>query len=309
MIDFEALAADGSWQLTWSDNRLEEAVFRLSPSTAAARGALVEQLDADANDPEQWEATLIEALLTDPTSAGLRRLELHLKDFHHSARRAARALAGFRREQLTVLYFGHDFECLFEPAPTSAGSTIDPLEWLHEGFVDDIANNLWEALPALRELSAEGGLLFDDIDGKALPELTELRLRGAVFADGAVFPQQVPSLRSLTLEFGPDVFGTVCPGEQLAALDPAGFPALRHLDLGAAEFDTDDYDTLVTLADSPLLPQLESLTLRSVYIHEHDIEGDRPAALAALAPAFAHLTLTVADGTDDDVAALFGIAD
>ncbi|MFB7719906.1 hypothetical protein [Nocardia sp. NPDC056100] len=309
MIDFEALAADSSWQLTWSGNRLQEAVFRLSPHTTAVRGTLVEQLDADASDPEQWEAALIEALLTDPASAELRRLELHLTDFHHSARRAARALAGLRRQQLTALYFGHDFEDLFEPATTSTGGRIDPLEWLHEGFVDDIANNLWAAVPALRELTAEGGLLFDDINGDALPELTELRMRGAVFADGAVFPAKLASLRTLTLEIGPDVFGTVCPGEQLGGLDPAGFPALRHLDLGAAEFDTDDYDTLVTLAESPLLPQLESLTLRSVYIHKHDIEGDRPTELAALAPAFAHLRLEVTDGADADAATILGIED
>ncbi|MEV6072203.1 hypothetical protein AB0L82_37160 [Nocardia sp. NPDC052001] len=192
MIDFEALATDGSWQLTRSGNRLQEAVFRLSPHTIAVRGALLEQLGGDASDPEQWEAALIDALLTDPASAELRRLELHLTDFHHSARRAARARAWIRHEQLT-------------------------------------------------------------------------------------------------------------------ALDPAGFPALRHRDLGAAEFDTDDYDTLVTLAESPLLPQLESLTLRSVYIHEHDIEGDRPTELAALAPAFAHLRLEVTDGADADVATILGI--
>ncbi|MEV0676405.1 hypothetical protein AB0I60_07750 [Actinosynnema sp. NPDC050436] len=110
----------------------------------------------------------------------------------------------------------------------------------------------------MRELSAEGGLLFDDIDGDALPALTELRLRGAVLSDGAVFPHKVPGVVTLVLEIAADVHGTACPVEQLATLDPAGYPALRHLHLGEAEFDGGDHPTLMALAESPILPRLES---------------------------------------------------
>lgn len=284
MIDFDGLRADRSWRLTWSGDRLDEAVFRLAPDTAPGRRALVERLGADAADPERWEAALVEALLTDPVSAGLRRLELRLTDFHHSAHAAARALAIRRRERLTSLFFGHDFTFLYENATTSTGGTINPLSRLHEGFADDTRHGLWQALPALRELTVEGGLLFDDIDGAALPSLTELRLRGAVFADGAVFPPRAPGVVTLALEIEPDVFGTACPVEQLDTLDPAGYPALRHLDLGRAEFDADDLDVLGTLAGSPILPQLESLRIRSLPAGEH--EG------------FAHLALSVAGESD-----------
>ncbi|WP_018681056.1 hypothetical protein [Actinokineospora enzanensis] len=309
VIDIAGLAADGSWQFGWVGDRLEKAVFRLVPGTAVERGALVARLGGNASDPEQWEGALIEAVLGDPVSADLRTLELHLTDFHHSARRAARALAAHRRGQLAELYFGHDFRLLFEHATSSTGGRIDPTSWLNEGVVDDGACGLWNALPALRELTIEGGLLFDDIDSDALPALTELRLRGAVLSDGAVFPRKAPGVVTLALEIGTDVFGTVCPVEQLEQLDPAGYPALRHLDLGDAEFDGGDYATLVTLAESPILRQLETLTLRSLYIEDHEIEDDRQAALAALAPAFAHLTLDVTDGADEDVAAVLDITD
>lgn len=56
-----------------------------------------------------------------------------------------------------------------------------------------------------------------------------------MFADGAVLPRSAPGIVTLTLEIEPDVFGTACPVEQLDTLDPAGYPALRHLDLGHAE--------------------------------------------------------------------------
>ncbi|MGW0197779.1 hypothetical protein [Nonomuraea sp. NPDC003201] len=214
-------------------------MFRLAPHTTSGRRALVERLGADATDPEQWEAALIEALLTDPAAADLRRLELHLTDFHHSARRAARALATQRRERLTSLYFGHDFTYLYEHSTTSTGAAIDPLSRLHEGFTDDSRNGLWDALPALRELTAEGGLLFDEIDGDALTSLTELRLRGAVLADG---------------------------------------------DLG----------TLEALAGSPILPQLESLKIKSLQIQEHETDGDPLEALTRRAPTFTHLALSIA---------------
>ncbi|MER6002780.1 hypothetical protein ABT120_29705 [Nonomuraea angiospora] len=150
------------------------------------------------------------------------------------------------------------------------------------------------ALPALRELTAEGGLLFDEIDGDALTSLTELRLRGAVLADGAVFPRKAPSVVTLALEIRSDVFGTECPIEQLDELDPAGYPALRHLDLSRAEFDAGDFGTLEALAGSPILPQLESLKIESLQIQELETDGDPLEALTGLARAFTHLALSVA---------------
>ncbi|GAA3456898.1 hypothetical protein [Dactylosporangium matsuzakiense] len=291
MTILDELRADGSWRMTWSGERLERAVFRLNPDTAADRGALVQRLGADAADAQQWESALIEALLGDPAAGALRSLELHLTDFHHSARRAAEALVATAHEQLAVLYFGHDFRYLFEHQRTSTGATFDPLDRLHKGFVGDAANGLWEALPGLRELTAEGGLLFDDIDSDSL---TELRLRGALLADGAVFPTRAPNLATLRLEIGPDVFGTACPPEQLEELTPAGFPRLRHLDLGRSEFDATDLDVLRTLAEAPILPQLETLRIAGLRVEAWTAGGDPIGALRGLAPAFAHLALSVA---------------
>ncbi|GAB1822803.1 hypothetical protein [Herbidospora sp. RD11066] len=282
MIDFDALRTGGSWRLTWSGDRLDEAVFRLEPGAA------------------QPESSLIEALLTDPASAGLSRLELHLTDVHLSATAAARALATWKRERLTSLYFGHDFTYLYEHFTTSSGEKFDPLSRLHEGFADDTSHRLWDALPALQELTAEGGLLFDDIDGDAMPALTDLRLRGAVLAEGAVFPRRAPGVVTLALETGHDIFGSVCPVEQLEELTPGGYPALRHLDLGLAEFDADDLDILETLAASPVLPQLETLEARNLLV-------DDVAALTRLAPAFAHLSLSVYGDLDDAAADVLGV--
>lgn len=199
VIDFDGLRTDRSWQLTWSGDRLDEAVFRLAPDTVSGRHALVERLGADATDPEQWEAALIEALLTDPAAAGLRQLELHL--------------------------------------------------------------------------------------------------------DGAVFPRRAPSVVTLALEIRSDVFGTECPVEQLDELDPAGYPALRHLDLSRAEFDAGDLGTLEALAGSPILPRLESLKIKSLQIQEYETGGDPLEALTGLAPAFAHLALSVAGEIDVEGAA------
>ncbi|MBB4966104.1 hypothetical protein [Saccharothrix violaceirubra] len=289
MIDFEALRADGSWRLTWVDGRLDEAVFRAVPETADGRRALVEALGADASDPERWEAALVEALLVDPVSVGLRRLELHLTDFHHSARRAASAVATYRREQLSELYFGHDFEFLYENAQTSTGGWIDPEKHLADGFVGEAGAGFWAALPALRELTVEGAALFDDIDGAVLGNLTDLRLRGAVLAGGEVLPGRAPSVVTLVLDLESDVHGVACPVELLDELDPARFPGLRHLDLGRVEFDAGDVEILAALAGSAIVPRLESLTIRQLVVADHDVE-----AVGRSVDAFAHLRLSAA---------------
>ncbi|MER7706806.1 hypothetical protein ABTX81_28400 [Kitasatospora sp. NPDC097605] len=55
------------------------------------------------------------------------------------------------------------------------------------------------------------------------------------------------------------------------------------------EFDAPTSDVLAALAESPLLPRLETLTVRDLVIPE---EGGAEL-LAALAPRFGHLTLRV----------------
>ncbi|MBW8485773.1 hypothetical protein [Actinomadura parmotrematis] len=293
----DGLRDDGSWHFTWARGFIDRARFRLAPETAPQRRELVERFaaGADVDDPERWESVLIEALLSHPAAARLRGLELHLTDVHHSARRAAEALAARRRERLTDLRFGYGFTYLYEDVRTSTGGRVDPMDHYDAGFVGDATDALWRALPALRTLAVEGALLFHWIAGDAL---TDLRLRGAVLSDGAVFPGSrpgtvtLPNLAALTLEIGTDVHGTACPVEQLDELDAAGYPALRSLDLGAAEFDASDDDVLAALAASSVLPQLERLRVRSL-----DVED-----AAELAPRFAHLDLSAAGPVSDDAA-------
>ena len=65
----------------------------------------------------------------------------------------------------------------------------------------------------------------------------------------------------------------------------AAMPHLRHLDLGAAQFDATDLEVLTALAESPILPQLETLVLRS-------LKTDDDEEAAALMGSFAHLELS-----------------
>ncbi|MFE6871087.1 hypothetical protein ACFVFS_31590 [Kitasatospora sp. NPDC057692] len=292
-LGLDALRADGSWRFGWSRGFLDEATFRLAPGGAPGRRELVERLlarhpaDVDVEDPEQWEGVLIAALLAHPVSRRLRSLDLRLTDFHHSAERAAAALAGSPRPRLERLSFGHGFEYLFEPGTGSAGSRIDPME--HHG-VGLVRTEIWEALPALRTLELEGAFLFPSVDHAGL---TRLRTRGAVAADGSLFlPGRLPALASMELELECDVFGVACSADQLDDLAVAAqwYPELRNLDLGKVEFDADPSEVLAALADSPLLPQLEVLTLREPAAAEEG--GAEPPA--ALAPRFAHLALRVA---------------
>ncbi|MFJ8039821.1 hypothetical protein ACIRBX_04795 [Kitasatospora sp. NPDC096147] len=292
----DLLRADGSWQLTEVDGVLESAVYRHTPG--AERGALVERLVAggaatvDPGDPEQWEGALIEALLSHPAADGLTGLELHLTDYHHSAEHAAAALARRERPRLHHLHLGNAFEYLFEDGLTSTGRPLDPLERHGAALV---RTEPWAALPALRSLELEGAFLVDAIDH---PGLTRLRTRGAVISDGSVFsPGRLPALTDFAVSLESDVFGVACSIDQVAELGAGRFPALRRLDLGLVEFDSHAFDTLAAFAGSPLLPQLESLTLRSLELERwHCAEAADPepaVVLAALAPAFAHLTLRV----------------
>ncbi|WP_344653559.1 hypothetical protein [Cryptosporangium japonicum] len=254
MSDVQALLADGSWRL----DDTGAAVFRLAPDSAARRRELVEQLGADPSDAEQWESVLIEALLTDPATAGLRELELHLTDYHHSARRAAEAIATVPRDRLTSLTFGHDFTYLYAPATTSTGAKFDPLDRLHEGFVHDSRNGLWEALPALRTLTVGGALLFDDIRSDTLTSLT---VRGVPLSDGSLVPTAAPALESLRLDVPTDVFGVACPVLQLEELTPSRFPRLRRLDLSRCDFDTSDGEVDEILRATGMAGQLTALAL------------------------------------------------
>ncbi|GAA2670167.1 MULTISPECIES: hypothetical protein [Actinosynnema] len=275
MTDFDALRTDGSWRLTTTGDLITGAVFRLSPNPD--RRALVEALGADATDPEQWESALLEAFLTAPESADLTALELHLTDVHHSAARVAVALASRRREHLAELVVEHDFEHLYEPVVTSTGRRFDPQDKLSEGFADESAVDLWAALPALRTLRVRGTLLFDGLDSSSV---TDLHVSGAPFVDGAVYPYRAPNVVSLTAEIGIDVYGCGCPVGHLELLTPEGYPALRHLDLTGMALDADEEEVLETLAELPLLRQLETLDL------DLELDEDVPEHLA---PAFAHL--------------------
>ncbi|MFJ5231091.1 hypothetical protein ACIQBJ_14500 [Kitasatospora sp. NPDC088391] len=292
----DALRADGSWQFAWSRGRIDTAVFRLDPGSTARRRTLVEHLPLsaplDPADPEQWEAALVDAFLAHPATRLLRRLELHLTDHHHSAARAAAVLAAHPRPRLDTLYFGHDFTLLFAPHTTSAGNRISPEEHLHDPVVPaDHGKALWQALPALRSLELEGAFLFDHL---AHDTLAELRTRGAVFSDGSLFDLTTPALTALEVEIGPDVHGTVGSNLQLEDLDPARFPRLRSLDLGAAEFDPEETGDFLLLADHPLLPQLTHLALRELVVEEHHAEDRTPLELLTdLAPRFTHLDLRI----------------
>ncbi|ROO84507.1 hypothetical protein EDD29_2034 [Actinocorallia herbida] len=301
----DGLREDGSWRFTWSRGFLDEARFRAAPHSRPRRGALVERLaassagadPADAADPERWEAALIDALLRHPAAARLRRLDLRLTDHHHSAGRAAAALAEHRRDHLAELRFGHAFEYLYEDATTSTGARFDPMDHYDTGFAGAETEALWAALPALRTLELEGALLFHWVGGEGL---TDLRLHGAVRSDGGVLPGSsaravtLPNLASLAVETESDVHGTECPVEQLEELTAGAYPALRSLDLARAHFDTGDLQVLRALADTSVLPGLTRLRVRSLEVSPHDADGDPLAGLAELAPRFAHLALSVA---------------
>ncbi|MFB8204982.1 hypothetical protein [Kitasatospora purpeofusca] len=308
----DGLRADGSWRLGWSRGFVDTAAFRLTEGTGPAedagpagesaprRPALVARLLAelphggghDPDDPEQWEAVLVDVLLRHPAAARLRTLELHLTDHHHSAGRAAAALAARQRPRLAELYLGHDYDTLFELHRTSAGRPLEVERYLHDPVVPHEAGRaLWPALPALRSLELEGAFLFDDVVHE---ELTHLRTRGAVFSDGSLFGTSTPGLVTLEVEIDYDVHGTAGSNLQLEELAPPGYPRLRHLDLGAATFEPEEAGDLVLLADSPLLPQLESLTVRELVIEDTGADGDPLEVLTGLAPRFAHLELRVA---------------
>ncbi|GLF99609.1 hypothetical protein [Streptomyces yaizuensis] len=309
-LGLDGLRDDGSWRFTWSRGFIDEASFLLTEEAGPQRRALVERLLAglphagsfDPADPEQWEGALIDALLSHPATRLLRTLELRLTDYHHSAERAAVALARRRRPRLEALRFGHDFDVLFELHPTSAGNRVEPETYLHAAVVSEEAGNaLWEALPALRTLGLEGAFLFCDVRHDAL---THLRIRGAVFADGSLFTASTPALESLTVEIDVDVHGVAASNAVLGHLDPSWHPRLRSLDLSQAYFEPEEAGDFVVLADSPILPQLAELDLRELVI-EDAIDGrEPPAVLAELAPRFAHLDLYVrgdiiVEGADD----------
>ncbi|MET8824386.1 hypothetical protein ABZX40_07490 [Streptomyces sp. NPDC004610] len=314
----DGLRADGSWQFSWSRGLIDSASFRLVKETQPQRQALVEHLLAesvpqgtyDPADPEQWEGVLIDALLSHPAARLLNRLELHLTDYHHSAERAAVALSRRQWPRLHTLYFGHDFETLFEWHETSTGNHVQPERYLHAAVVPQTAESaLWRSLPALRTLELEGAFLFEDVEHDAL---THLRTRGAVLSDGSLFAYSTPALVSLEVEIEYDVHGVVASNAVLGDLQPSRYPRLRTLDLSEAHFDPDEAGDFVLLARHPILPQLTHLGIRDLVITEaetdgdaEDGEGDPLAVLAELAPRFAHLELEVAgdievEGAEDE---------
>ncbi|MFE6499832.1 hypothetical protein [Kitasatospora sp. NPDC057738] len=309
-LGLDPLRADGSWQFTWSRGFIDKAVFRLAAETAPQRRAMLERLLADLpharasdpTDPEQWEAALIDVLLSHPATRLLADLELHLTDYHHSAERAAAALSRRPWPRLQALYFGHDFDTLFELHETSTGNRVDPEKYLHDAVVPkEVERALWTSLPALRTLELEGAFLFDDVEHDTL---THLRTRGAVFSDGSLFAFSAPGLTSLEVEIGHDVHGTVGTNAQLEALEASRYPRLRSLDLSEAHFDPDEAGDFVVLAESSLLPQLTHLGIRDLVIEDTNDDRDPLTVLTELAPRFAHLDLHVEgdidiEGADD----------
>ncbi|MFI8081741.1 hypothetical protein ACIF6L_13230 [Kitasatospora sp. NPDC086009] len=283
-------------RFTWRRGFVDEAWFALTGRTPSGRRELLERLLADhphaaavdLTDPERWEGALIDALLSHPVTHRLRTLDLRLTDYHHSAEHAARSLAGHPRPRLEHLRFGYGFEYLYEDGETSTGGRIDPMDHHHSALVRTAP---WEALPALRSLELDGAFLFDAIDHDGL---TRLRVNGPATSDGAVFDLgRTPGVASLVVEIGCDVYGASCPVEQLDELTPAGYPGLTHLDLGGSEFDATLFEVFSALAESPVLPGLDSLVLPDLRIGRSDGEGDPAAELVWLAPRFAHLALWV----------------
>ncbi|GIE80624.1 hypothetical protein Aph02nite_65740 [Actinoplanes philippinensis] len=275
-MNLDGLLEDGSWQFDGPAS----AAFRLAPDTTARRGALVEHiLGRPEPDPELWESILIETFLNHPAASDLQRLRLEMTDFHHSARRAASAIARQPRTALTELWFGHPFRYLYETATTSTGRGFNPLDHYDEGFVGDAGGAMWQALPALRTLTVEGALLFHAVSA---PAVIHVRSRGVISSDGSVLPGPLPTLTHFELEIATDVFGTACPVEQLEELTPASFPALISLDLTRAEFDG---EPLLTLANLPILSHLTSLR-----VGPHELDDTE---WAAIAPHFDHLSLTI----------------
>ncbi|MEV6983388.1 hypothetical protein AB0M95_19335 [Sphaerisporangium sp. NPDC051017] len=297
----DGLREDGSWRLTWSRGFIDEACFRLAKDTQPQRRELVERLltdhprtaTVDLTDPEQWEGALIDVLLSHPAAHRLRALELHLTDYHRSAEHSAISLAGRRRPRLERMYFGYDFEYLYEDSEGSTGNRINPLDYHHKGLVQA---DVWDSLPALRTLELEGAFLFHFVKHDSL---TRLRARGPVISDGSIFDfGWTTGLQSLEVEIGSDVFGCLCPVEQLDELKASKYPNLENLDLSEAEFDDTSYEVVSALADSSVLPLLRSLSIRDLTISQMDCEGDPLTALAELAPRFGHLDLYVGDVID-----------
>ncbi|MED7954630.1 hypothetical protein [Streptomyces sp. BE303] len=300
-LGLDGLRTDGSWRFTWRRGFLDEARFALAEDTGAGRRALVEGLLADhpwvaavdLTDPECWEGALIDAVLSHPVAHRLRVPELRLTDYHHSAEHSARSLAGAPRPRLEHLSFGYGFEFLYEDGRTSTGGRIDPMDYHGDGLVQTAP---WDSLPALRTLELQGAFLLGSIlhDG-----LTRLRVRGPATGDGAYFDLgSTRGVESLVVEAECDVFGGCCPVEQLDELTTAGFPALKHLDLGGSEFDATSFELFSALAESPILPQLESLTLPDLRIGRSDCEGEPLVVLSRWAPSFAHLALGVRGTVD-----------
>ncbi|GLZ79568.1 hypothetical protein Afil01_43750 [Actinorhabdospora filicis] len=279
--------AEGSWRFTWSRGFIDRAAFRLSAEGTARRRELVTDA-GDRADPERWEAALVELLLTHPAAARLAALELRLTDYHHSAARAARALARRSWPRLTSLSLGHDYEILFALHETSTGNRINPEKYLHDPVIPAEAGAaLWLALPALR-IELEGAFLLDDLDHETL---TGLRTRGSVFADGSLFAFSTPALTSLEVEIDHDVHGTLATNVQLEELSPQRFPALSRLDLSRAFFEPEEGADLVVLAAHPILPRLRNLAIRDLVIED---VPEPLELLAGLAPRFAHLDLRIA---------------
>jgi predicted DNA-binding WGR domain protein/photosystem II stability/assembly factor-like uncharacterized protein len=145
------------------------------------------------------------------------------------------------------------------------------------------ASPLYGSAPRLEALKLRSGSM-------TLGSLTHPRLKTLTIETGGLTRKNLkefagsalPSLESLSLQFGQDNYGCDIEAADLAGLlDAKRFPNLKHLGLTNAEFMN---GAVALVAKSRLLPQLESLDLSLGTL------GDEGAhALATYRPAFAHL--------------------
>jgi hypothetical protein len=269
------------WELRWRGGGIVAA--RFLPTSERVEGGR-------SADPEEWEAEEIEALLCLPECTGIERLEIDMVDFHRSPERAALALAARERPVLTRLHFGvigrdaHRWSSSLANQPTSSiGRTIDVAALGPDLVSSDVANALWQALPALEELGVCGDGIFAGIRHARLRVLwaragTEA-ISGLIFgrhgrvAGGPRALPTLPALRALVAFAEADDWGGT-PAATLLELDAERYPQLECLDLRGVELDPDEDGVLLTIARLPIVSRLRTLGIPA--LHADDL-GDAAA--------------------------------
>jgi hypothetical protein len=273
---------------------IEAARFAPAPADRPASGRSA--------DPEDWEAEQIEDLLTRPESRHLRRLEIHMTDFHRSPERAARALAAMERPELASLCFGVTGNAYHWPdagpgtLKSSAGRAIETAE-CGPTLVSALASQeIWRALPGLRWLALVGEQIFAEIRHAGLAELwgragsTEV-IPGLVFGRdglnrGQGEPPALPGLVRLQAFSEGDQGEAWAPWESVD-IGPDRYPSLEHLDLRGMclELREEQFASQLALVASwPITAQLKTLGL--AHLFAEDLAG---SSIAVAAARLAHL--------------------